>query len=143
MPDRDELRSIERQLEHRRDQLNERLDSIERVLAATMATTAEPGPVTTCGSTRLASTIALAERELRQVEWALGRIRSGRHGCCEVCDATLPIETLRSVPHRVLCDACGGPRLWHEGSANDPPIRQLLEPTPGSTRRPNEIPRPV
>jgi RNA polymerase-binding transcription factor DksA len=141
VPDRDELRSIERQLKHRRDQLNERLDSIERVLAATMATTAEPGPVTTCGSTRLASTIALAERERRQVEWALGRIRSGRHGCCEVCDATLPIEMLRSVPHRVLCDACGGPRLRHEGSADDPPIRQLLEPTQREVSRAAAIAR--
>jgi len=128
MPERSELRSIERQLGHRRDQLNERLAGIERTLAETSSSAAEPRRATTCGSTRLASTIALAERELWQVEWALGRIRSGYYGSCEQCDAPLPIETLRSVPHRVLCDACGGSRLRHEGSADDPPMRQLLEP---------------
>ncbi len=49
---------------------------------------------------------ALESRDLSQIERAIVRIRDGRYGTCEGCDARIPVERLRALPFSTCCIAC-------------------------------------
>lgn len=44
-----------------------------------------------------------AERQLHEVEAALGRIEEGRYGTCEICGKKIPEERLEAIPWATLC----------------------------------------
>jgi len=44
--------------------------------------------------------------ELRRVDDALGRLREGSYGLCEVCGKPIPLSRLRVVPFADLCVKC-------------------------------------
>jgi RNA polymerase-binding transcription factor DksA len=61
--------------------------------------------------TREASALGTAEgrelqREIREVEDALGRLDAGVFGTCEVCAAPIGGQRLRAIPEARRCSAC-------------------------------------
>ena len=53
--------------------------------------------------------VATLERErqtLREIEAALGRMKTGRYGTCEACGKQIPEARLRALPWARLCVAC-------------------------------------
>lgn len=44
-----------------------------------------------------------AERQLHEVETALGRMEDGSYGTCEVCGREIPRERLEAIPWTSLC----------------------------------------
>lgn len=44
-----------------------------------------------------------AERQLRDVEAALGRLEDGTYGTCDVCGKPIPEERLEAIPWTTLC----------------------------------------
>jgi DnaK suppressor protein len=47
-----------------------------------------------------------AHHQLREVDEALGRIRLGTYGHCEVCGSAIPAERLEAKPATRVCVAC-------------------------------------
>jgi len=47
-----------------------------------------------------------ARRKLADVEEALGRLATGRFGCCEQCGAPLPAGLLAAAPETRYCPRC-------------------------------------
>jgi DnaK suppressor protein len=55
----------------------------------------------------LASTLAeLEAKELAQVERAIGRLKSGSYGKCEVCSTKIPVARLNALPFSTVCVKC-------------------------------------
>lgn len=55
----------------------------------------------------LSSQLAEVEsRELGSIEDALGRMRDGNFGDCEVCEKPIPLARLQAIPHATMCIAC-------------------------------------
>ncbi len=48
----------------------------------------------------------LEARELRQIERAMAKIKSGTYGVCEGCSAKIPVERLNALPYSTLCVKC-------------------------------------
>jgi DnaK suppressor protein len=65
--------------------------------------------------------VATLERErqtLREIESALGRMKTGRYGTCEACDKQIPEVRLRALPWAGLCVACAS-RGTTDATSND------------------------
>ena len=45
-------------------------------------------------------------RELALVDIALMRIKQGKYGVCNACDANIPVARLDALPHSILCVKC-------------------------------------
>jgi DnaK suppressor protein len=84
------------------------------------------------GSEEVAShLVELEAKELRQIERAIGKIKTGTYGSCEGCSAKIPVERLNALPYSTLCVKCqremetnsswGGGRLdnWDQVSDGD------------------------
>lgn len=64
------------------------------------------------------SQLAEAEsRELKHIEHALGRIREGVYGKCEVCASNIPMARLNALPYATMCIACQ--RASEDGTLED------------------------
>ncbi len=50
------------------------------------------------------------ERELAEVDAALGRIESGSYGTCISCGGPLGLQRLRAIPEARYCLGCSGHR---------------------------------
>lgn len=53
--------------------------------------------------------LGLAERasaEIREIDQALERLKSGDYGVCENCEKPIPLERLRALPFATLCAIC-------------------------------------
>jgi RNA polymerase-binding transcription factor DksA len=64
----------------------------------------------------LVAEISQEEAELAEVEAALGRIREGTYGLCEMTREPIPVERLRAVPWTRFSYAAAGDleaRHWH------------------------------
>jgi len=59
------------------------------------------------GSEEIASQLAeLEARELRQIERAIGKIKTGTYGVCEGCQTKIPVARLNALPYSTLCVKC-------------------------------------
>ncbi len=64
--------------------------------------------------------VEVESRELTQIEEALGRIREGHYGNCEICEKPIPLARLQAVPYATSCIECArkqekfSPRLSNE-----------------------------
>jgi DnaK suppressor protein len=59
------------------------------------------------GSEEIASQLAeLEAKELRQVERAITKIKTGTYGMCEGCQAKIPVARLNALPYSTLCVNC-------------------------------------
>jgi DnaK suppressor protein len=66
---------------------------------------------------RVNSELAETEsHELDQIERALERLREGRYGTCEACNAKIPVARLQAIPHATMCVQC---RALSERGMND------------------------
>jgi len=45
-------------------------------------------------------------RELANIENALGRMKAGTYGLCEVCNCKIPMARLDALPYATMCIAC-------------------------------------
>jgi DnaK suppressor protein len=45
-------------------------------------------------------------RELASIENALGRMKEGSYGQCEVCSGRIPLARLEALPYATMCIAC-------------------------------------
>ncbi len=50
------------------------------------------------------------ERELAEVDAALGRIEAGSYGTCVACGGPLGLQRLRAIPEARYCLGCSGHR---------------------------------
>ena len=50
------------------------------------------------------------ERELEEVDAALGRIEAGSYGRCVACGGPLGLQRLRAIPEARYCLGCSGHR---------------------------------
>jgi DnaK suppressor protein len=55
---------------------------------------------------RVAALLALAERELFELEAARGRVATGTYQCCQRCGAEIPAERLAALPATRICFGC-------------------------------------
>jgi DnaK suppressor protein len=59
------------------------------------------------GSEEVAShLVELEAKELRQIERAMAKIKSGTYGSCEGCSTKIPVERLNALPYSTLCVKC-------------------------------------
>ena len=106
MARRDALLRLHKTLKSRRDELRSRLGMELKDLG-----NLNPGDAADvafgAGSEEVTSHLAeLEARELRQVERAMAKIKSGTYGVCEGCSAKIPVERLNALPYSILCVKC-------------------------------------
>src|SRR5919204_3364159 len=59
------------------------------------------------GSEEIASHLAeLEAKELRQIERAMAKIKTGTYGVCEGCQSKIPVARLNALPYSTLCVKC-------------------------------------
>jgi DnaK suppressor protein len=59
------------------------------------------------GSEEMASQLAeLDAKELDQIERAIGKLKQGTYGLCEVCEGKIPVGRLNVLPYSTLCIDC-------------------------------------
>jgi len=59
------------------------------------------------GNEEIASQLAeLEARELNQIERAIGRMKQGTYGQCEVCQSKIPVARLNALPYSTTCVEC-------------------------------------
>jgi DnaK suppressor protein len=105
----DLLEDLRRQLEELRDNLQARLDRVERNVRhehepldkdfAEQAVQRENEEVVDALGNE-------ARRELARVRHALKRMEEGSYGLCEACGEPIPPARLRALPHARLCTEC-------------------------------------
>jgi RNA polymerase-binding transcription factor DksA len=54
------------------------------------------------------------QRELVEIEEALGRIAAGRYGTCLACGGPLGLQRLRAIPEARFCLGCSGHRVLED-----------------------------
>jgi RNA polymerase-binding transcription factor len=106
MARREALLRLHKSLMSRRDELRRRLGMELKDLG-----NLNPGDAADvafgAGSEEVTSHLAeLEARELRQVERAMSKIKTGTYGTCESCSAKIPVERLNALPYSTLCVKC-------------------------------------
>lgn len=106
MARREALLRLHKTLKGRRDELRRRLGMELKDLGK--LNTGDAADVAFgAGSEEVTSHLAeLEARELRQVERAMAKIKSGTYGVCEGCSAKIPVERLNALPYSTLCVKC-------------------------------------
>ena len=106
MARRDALLRLHKTLMSRRDELRRRLGKELKDLGNLNAGDAADVAFG-AGSEEVTSHLAeLEARELRQVERAMAKIKTGTYGTCEGCSAKIPVERLNALPYSTLCVKC-------------------------------------
>src|SRR2546423_147150 len=106
MARRDALLRLHKSLTSRRDELRRRLGVELNDLG-----NLNPGDAADvafgAGSEDVTSHLAeLEARELRQIERAMAKIKTGTYGVCEGCSAKIPVERLNALPYSISCVKC-------------------------------------
>ncbi|HUJ30952.1 MAG TPA: TraR/DksA family transcriptional regulator [Candidatus Acidoferrum sp.] len=110
---------LEKLLQAKRDELLSRRNS--RLGEVTIDL--EPDDEGAVASSSFATDLALVtlereNQELSEIDAALGRIKSGEYGLCEVCENPIPEARLQALPWARLCIRCAG-RASHVAVAQD------------------------
>ena len=103
------LKRTEKQLVARRDALRRSLEGDRRMLRVNHDTGVgdEIDAAIATEQAELHSQMASFEsRELAQIEHALGKIRAGHYGRCEVCDKAIAPVRLSALPYATECIHC-------------------------------------
>jgi DnaK suppressor protein len=110
MARRDALLRLHQTLSGRRSELRRRLGREMNDLAnvSHSSTTGDAADAAFgSGSEEIASQLAeLEAKELRQVEWAIKKIKTGTYGTCEGCQTKIPVARLNALPYCTLCVNC-------------------------------------
>jgi DnaK suppressor protein len=101
------LRRLEEKLLARRRQLLQVVSGNLREISVSNETGDDGDSAVNTQKTEVSSRIAeLEDRELMRIQHALHRIKSGRYGLCEGCNAKIPAGRLDAIPHTTLCVNC-------------------------------------
>ena len=110
MARRDALLRLHKALQGRRNELRRRLGGELKDLGRTNNAAPSGDSVDAAfdsGSEEIASQLAeLEAKELRQVERAITKIKTGTYGMCEGCQAKIPVTRLNALPYSTLCVNC-------------------------------------
>jgi len=110
MARRDALIRLHKTLLNRRNELLRRLGVEFHDLGQTGVTTAAGDAADAAfdtGSEEIASQLAeLEAKELTQIQRALVRLRQGKYGLCEICQAKIPVARLNALPYSTMCIRC-------------------------------------
>jgi len=106
MARRDALLRLHQSLAARRSELRRRLGTVLNDLG-----NLNPGDAADvafgAGSEEVAShLVELEAKEMRQIERAMGKIKSGTYGSCEGCHAKIPVARLNALPYTTVCVKC-------------------------------------
>jgi len=106
MARKDALLRLHERLVAKRDSLRKKL--ADDLTINEISTTGDEADAANDGAQNELNTqlAALESRELVQVERAIGLIRQGRYGVCEVCEQPIPIERLKALPFTPVCVTC-------------------------------------
>ncbi len=97
---------FEEMLRAHRQELQERLERIERELDQPADPDTEERAVEREGDEVLESVGLTGLKEIRAIDAALARIKKGTYGVCAACGDEISEERLRVVPYAVNCRNC-------------------------------------
>jgi RNA polymerase-binding transcription factor len=101
------LRRLEEKLLARRRQLMRVVNGNMHEISVSNETGDDGDSAVNTQKTEVSSRLAeLEDRELLRIQHALNRIKSGRYGLCEGCNAKIPAARLEAIPHTTLCVNC-------------------------------------
>jgi RNA polymerase-binding transcription factor len=110
MARRDALLRLHKSLQARRNELRRRLGVELHDLGRKNAGAPSGDSVDAAfetGSEEIASQLVeLEAKELRQVERAMTKIKTGTYGVCEGCQVKIPVARLNALPYSTLCVKC-------------------------------------
>src|SRR3954454_10508295 len=110
MARRDALLRLHKSLTGRRSELRRRLGGEMNDMGHLNASAASGDAADAAfdtGSEEIASHLAeLEAKELRQIERAMSKIKTGTYGACEGCQVKIPIARLNALPYSTLCVKC-------------------------------------
>jgi DnaK suppressor protein len=106
---------LEAALKNQRDELRRRLNH----RLGEVFTDREPDDEGALATNNFATDLAIAtiereRRELKEIEFALGRIKAGEYGVCEGCGSSIRKPRLQALPWARFCLACAEKSShWH------------------------------
>jgi RNA polymerase-binding protein DksA len=107
--------SLEATLKNQRDELRRRLNH----RLGDVFTNREPDDEGALATNNFATDLAIVtiereRRELKEIEFALGRIKAGEYGVCEACGSSIRKPRLQALPWARFCLACAEKLShWH------------------------------
>ncbi len=96
----------EQQLLRLRDELQQRLDAVNRDLSRSHSADSEERATERENDDTLNSLAAEAQDQLTQINRALERMHAGQYGHCEKCGQSIDTGRLQAVPFATLCIRC-------------------------------------
>lgn len=100
------LNSQRDKLVHKRDELQKRVDAIKSDFAGGRSADFAEQATETENDDVLRSLKREAEREIRQINQALERIKQGEYGLCVKCGEEIDPQRLAVFPHASFCIRC-------------------------------------
>lgn len=86
--------------------LSKRVANIDALLQEPLSADFEEQAGDLEGQDSLEAVEAVARREIKSIQAALGRIKSGTYGKCIECGTVIPLKRLESVPTALRCMEC-------------------------------------
>ena len=104
----DALRSLQKTLTARRNELRKRIHGEIAGLNAASHASGDPADAAFDNAgEELASQLAEMEaKELAQINLALQKIKQGNYGTCDACGCKIPVARLAALPYSTLCIKC-------------------------------------
>lgn len=100
------LKKVKSALEAKRDELQARVDSVDRHLREPGETDWEENAIASEDHEVLNEIGAVTAAELKDVQLALSRIESGDYGKCASCGGPIGNERLEALPYATTCIHC-------------------------------------
>jgi DnaK suppressor protein len=101
------LRRLEEKLLARRRQLLQVVTGNLREISVTNETRDDGDAAVNAQKAEVSSRLAeIEDKELMRIQHALDRIKKGRYGRCEGCEAKIPAARLDALPYTTLCVNC-------------------------------------
>ena len=139
----DALLRLHKNLIARRSELRKRLGVDLDELAHTKHSSASGDPADAAfdsSGEEISSALAeLESRELAQIERALGRLKAGTYGKCEVCAIKIPVARLNALPFSTFCVQCQREMELDGGWAADHGVTDWGRITDGSPMEDREV----
>ena len=104
-----ELKYFKEILESRRDQIIKNIKGVNEELdqLSLLELNDEGDHASVDNSSMVESAIVRQqEKELREINVALGKIASGDYGICEMCEDPIGFQRLKVKPHAIYCIDC-------------------------------------
>ena len=93
-------------LQHKRDELRQRISKIQRNLRSTPAPNSQEQASERENDEVLEHLDDSSRAEMEMIEAALSRITAGGYGRCITCGDTITTERLTALPYTTLCITC-------------------------------------